>query len=362
MTLSQVRRLAAVLALALAVLIALPGMAFAATNPQIAATGGMTATLPILGGGVSVTVALDPAGNISGVTVGNPALAQTKTSTDFVKFATADGKTKVTVKAIGSKLSISAKATTLAELVGTGTWSANVFGNGVSSAQYTIGDDGSGNPTVSVTDPSPLASGVTWKAGFTGSHDGKEGGASAIAGGTFSYQGFTKTLKIAVKVEKAHGSDPGSASLKITLTGRDVQSLGGTLADLAAAGTRTWSGYLCDGTTKVTVSYHVNADGTIGFDGATGGTATTTTTDHGGLRVRFQGTNVGFSAQVKDNHDGTFTLKAHGFSGSCGQGSHNGGQGDGHHGHHGGSADGGQQGAPQGGRDGGNRGGSGGHH
>ena len=355
MTPTQTRRLVAVLAIAMAALIALPGMAFAATNPQIAATGGMTATLPILGGGVSVTVALDQTGNISGVTVGNPALAQTKASTGFVKFATSDGKTNVTVKAMGSKVSISAKATTLADLVGTGTWSANVFGNGVSSAQYTVGDDGSGNPTVSVADPSPLAPGVTWKAGFAGWHNGKQGGASAVAGGTFSYQGFTKTLKIAVKVEKPHGSDPGSASLKITLSGRDVQSLTGTLADLAAAGTRSWSGYLCDGTTKVTVTYHVNADGTIGFEGATGGTAIQKATDHGGLRVRFQGTKVGFAARLKDNHDGTFTLKASGFSGSCGNGNHGGG----HQGNHNGgpSAGSGQRGAENGGRQGGNRGG-----
>jgi hypothetical protein len=366
MTISHARRLAVVLAIALAALIALPGMAFAATNPQVAATGGMTATLPILGGGVSVTVALDPAGNVSGVTVSDPSLTQTKSSTGVVKFATADGKTKVVVKALGSKVSISAKVTTLAELVGTGTWSANVFGNGVSSAQYTIGDDGSGNPTVSLTDPSPLASGVTWKAGTPMSHSGKQGGAPATAGGQFSYQGFTKTLKVSVSVEKPHGNEPGSASLKITLIGRDVQKLTGTLADLAAAGTRTWAGYLCDGTTKVTVSYHVNADGTIGFDGATGGTAVQKAGKNGGLSVRFTGTNVGFAARLKDNGDGTFTLMAAGHSGQCGKGGH-GGHGGNHH--HGGTPSAGaQQGAQtggnggNGGRHGGHGGGHGGHH
>lgn len=334
MSIRHARRLGAVLALALAALVALPGITFAATNPQIAATGGMTATLPILGGGVAVTVALDPAGNVSGVTVSDPSLTQSSSKTGVVKFATSDGKTKVTVKALGSKLAISAKATTLAELEGTGTWSANVFGNGVSSAQYTIGHDASGNPTVSLADPSPLASGVTWKAGLTApqQHDGKpKGGSIAAAGGQFSYQGFTKTLKVVVKVEKAHGDDPGRASLKITLAGRDVQRLTGTLADLAAAGQRTWAGFLCDGTTKVTVTYHVNADGTLGFDGATGGTAVDKAGKHGGLMVRFKGTNVGFGARLRDNGDGTFTLKAAGFSGFCG-GRH--AKPDGQGGHH----------------------------
>lgn len=337
MTITRPRRVGAVVALALTALIALPGITLANSNPQIAATGGMTATLPILGGGVNVTVALDPAGNISGVTVGNPALTQTSASNEFVKFASADGKTKVTVKAAGSKMSISARTTTLADLVGTGTWSANVFGNGVSSAQYTIGADSSGNPTVSLTDPSPLASGVTWTAAKPkASH--QEGEAEASAGGSFAYNGFTKSLKVSVKVEPGEHGQPGSASLRITLSGRDVQHLTGKLADLAAAGTRTWSGYLCDGKTQVTVTYHVNADGTIAFDGATGGTAVTKKGEHGGLVVRFQGTGVGFSARLKDNGDGTYTLLARGSSGNCGKGDkgeeggpgHD-GQGDHHH-------------------------------
>jgi len=324
-----------------AVMLALPAMAAATTNTPIAQTGGMTATLPILGGGVAVTVALDQAGNITGVTVGNPALTQSKASSDFVKFATADGKTSVTVKARGSKLAISAGATTLAELVGTGTWSADVFGTGTkSSASYTIGDDGSGNPTVSLDTPAPLPAGATWAAGTPKAFSGKSehDGASASAGGTFAYQGFEKRLKVSVNVEPAKGSEPGHASLRITLTGHDFQKLGGTLADLAAVGNRTWSAFLCDGTTKVTVSYHVNADGTIGFDSATGAPATQKTGEHGGLQVRFDGTNVGVSIRVKDNGDGTFSLVVMGRSGQCGKGgSDHQGQGHGHH-HHGGNA------------------------
>ena len=337
MILTPTRRASAVASLALVALLALPGIAFASTNPQIAATGGMTATLPILGGGVAVTVALDAAGDISGVTVGNPALAKTSSSTDFAKFATADGKTSVTVKAAGSKMSISARVTTLADLVGTGNWSANVFGNGVSSAQYTIGDDGSGNPTVSLTTPSPLASGVTWTPGLPGwgEHaDKPASGAVAVAGGQFTDKGLTKTLKVMVAVHKGENGGPGSASLKITLTGRDAQSLTGSLADLAAAGQRTWSAYLCDGTTKVTVTYHVNADGTIGYDGATGGTAIQKSVPGGALVVFFQGTRVGLAVGLRNNGDGTSTLKVRGMSGFCGN------DGGGKHGWQGGGGNG----------------------
>jgi hypothetical protein len=298
-------------------MLALPASVAATTNAPIAQTGGMTATLPILGGGVDVTVALDPSGNITGVTVSDPSLAQTKATANVVKFATTDGKTKVTVKAKGSRLSLSAKVTTLAELVGSGNWGADVFGTSIKSmVDYTIGDDGSGNPTVTLGTPAPLPSGATWTPA-TPKSSTEDGGSRATAGGTFSYQGFVKRLSVTVSVEKGDSEDPGSARLSITLSGKDRQSLSGTLAALAAAGGRSWSAHLCDGT-AVSVMYHVNADGTIGYDGVTGPAATATPKDHG-LTVRFDGTRVGLTVALKDNGDGTYTLVARGFSGSCGE-------------------------------------------
>jgi hypothetical protein len=321
------RRATGVIALAVAAaLVAVPAVASASTNALIAQTGGMTATLPILGGGVSVTVALDPVGNITGVTVagGTPTLSQTKASPAFVKFATADGQTKVTVKAMGSKLAISARVTSLAELVGTGTWSADVFGTkSPSTASYTIGDNGSGTPTVALA--TPTGGPGTWAALPPKSSTDNDG-AMASAGGTFTYQGFTKTLRITVKVDKAEGDDPGSASLSITLTGRDVQLLTGTLAALSGAGNRTWSAYLCDAKTQVTVTYKVNVDGSIGFVSATPATPTTTQKSvDKGLVVRFNGTSVGVWIMLKDNKDGTFTLQVRGSSGRCGNGKGDGG-------------------------------------
>jgi hypothetical protein len=324
MTTTHARRAGAVATLALAALVALPGIAFAATNAPIAATGGMSATLPILGG-VVVTVALDPAGNVSGVTVSNATLVKTGSGTGFAKFATADGRTRVAVKAKGSEITISARVAALAGLTGSGSWSANVFGNGVTSASYTIAADGAGRPTLTLAAPSPLAAGVTFAAAPTAAarHTGESRG-RARAGGQFAFNGFVKTLGMVVAADMSRDGAPGSASLKITLSGADVQRLAGTLASLAAAGQRTWSAYLCDGTTKVTVTYHVNADGTIGYDGATGAPAAQRTREHGGLVVRFAGTGVGFSAKVRGNGDGTFTLVARGASGNCGgrDGSH----------------------------------------
>jgi hypothetical protein len=343
-------------AAAVAMLLALPAGALAVTNVPIAQTGGMTVTMPIMASGLTVTVVLDTAtGNITSTTVSDPLLTQTSTSQSFVKFANTGSTEKVTVKAVGSKLAISAKVTTLAELLGTGTWSADVFGTGTKTAVgYTIGDDGSGNPTVTLNgDPTPLPSGATWTAMTPKTGDG-DSEATATAGGSFSYQGFTKQLRITVTVDK----EDGYARLGITLTGRDRQVLTGTLAALAAAGPRTWSGIQCDGT-PVSVTYHVEAtgSGSVVFDSSTP-TGAVSSSIESGIAVYFPKTNVGVVIRLRDNGDGTYTLQVVGHSGNCGKPSHKGQQGD----HHAGS---GKQGAPSGwvspqGGQGGDQGGFGG--
>jgi hypothetical protein len=302
-------------AAAAAMLLALPGSVFAVTNVPIAQTGGMTVTMPIMTTGLTVTVNLDTAtGDITSTTVSDPSLAQATSSSSFVKFANSGSTEKVTVKAMGSKLAISAKVTTLAELVGTGTWSASVFGTGgTTTATYTIGDDGNGNPTVSMGTPSGGPSGMTWTAATAKSGSG-DGEAYASAGGTFSYQGFKKTLDISVKVD----TEDGYARLSVILVGRDVQVTTGTLSDLAGAGQRSWSGIACDGT-ALSVLYHVDAtgSGSVVFDSATGGTTTQKTLGNGALMVRFDKAKAAVLISLKDDGDGTYTLTARGFSGFC---------------------------------------------
>ncbi len=330
------------LAVAAILLAAVPAGVAATTNAPIAQTGGMTATLPLLGTPLTVAVTLDPVGNISGVAL-NPtsALSKTKSGTDFVKFTNADGTVKVTVKAMGGRLSIKARAKKLGDLLGTGSWSADVFGTGAkSTASYTVGMDAGGKPTVVIGTVSTPA-GVTWKLGpaealkispeIVKPGSIKPGiattdmgpGSRAAAEGTFSWQGFTKRLTISV-----HVSGDGTASLAITLSGRDVQRLNGTLTSLAGA--RTWSGHLCNGT-AVTVKYHVASDGTVVYDGATGATATEKGFDKG-FMAWFAKSRVGLFVNLVAQSDGTWTLFVHGRSGDCGGHRHHlgGGWGFGH--------------------------------
>ena len=146
------RRTALVVGLmAAALLLIIPGSVLANTNEPIAQTGGMSATLPLMGTSLQVDIALDTVGVIKTVDV-NPLSGMTKTKADpgYVRFATSDGKTSVSVLARGGRLSLTER-TTLDNLKGNGSWSADVFGTKAkSTVDYTIGKDGSGNPTVTL--------------------------------------------------------------------------------------------------------------------------------------------------------------------------------------------------------------------
>ena len=329
----------------LGLILAFPGGVAATTNEPIAQTGGMSATLPLLGTSLTVNVTLAATGDISGVGL-SPAtgLAQTSPATDkeVIRFSTADGTTKVTVKAYGDRLAIVAKTKTLASLKGNATWSADVFGTGSNSTvPYAIGDDGSGHPTLAIGSASTSERLVAATAIAVKSKT--NGGASSVSGGvSFAYQGFVKRLTISVSVGK-----DGTAAEKITLSGKDRQKLSGALADLVGA--RTWTAHLCDGT-KVTIAYHVTSDGKVVYDGATGGTAKekaivwpkakdpskdkdksssaapkkASIVSANGFVAHFEKTWVGVSVLLVKKTDGTYALKVSGFSGFCGKHGHNG--------------------------------------
>jgi len=324
------------LAVAAFLLAAAPAGVAATTNAPIAETGGMTATLPLLGTPLTVAVTLDAAGSISGVALDpSTALSKTKSGDDFVKFTNTAGSVKVSVKALAGHIAIKAKATQLGDLLGTGSWSSDVFGTGTkSTASYVVGKDASGHPTVTIGTVNTPA-GVTWtpapapihvvKPGTSKSGDkAKISGNHASASGTFSWQGFTKTLTISVSVAKN-----GTAGLAITLSGRDAQKLNGSLIGLAGA--RTWTADTCAGK-PIIVKYHVDAATTsVVYDGATGGTATEKKIGHGFL-AWFDKGRTGVFVNLVAQSNGTYNLLVLGRSGDCG-GKHNFRAGTDHHSH-----------------------------
>lgn len=308
------RRAGVAAALAMAAVLAIPVAALASTTGAIAQTGGMTATLPLLGSSLTVQVSLDANGNLSQVNldpVGDYTASQL--NAHAVTFDSTAGGTQVKIKAHGSSLSISAKAGTLDALVGPGTWSADVFGTGSpSKVTYSVGNNG-GVPTVAINAVTP-ADGITATIGapLTKTEDHASLAAASVS---FAKDGWTKKLTISVKVS----SDPEhpGASLKLTLTGKDREVLTGTLAELG--GTHAWSGKTCNGT-ALGLTYTVNPDGGVTYVSATGATATTQTFDKGFI-ARFDGTRafVIVALDQSEQQPGTYTLKVKSQNFGCGK-------------------------------------------
>ena len=296
------RRAGVAAALAMAAVLAVPVAAFASTA-AIAQTGGMTATLPLLGSSLTVQVTLDANGNLSQVNldpVGDYTASQL--NGHAVTFDSTAGGTQVKIKAHGASLSIGATAGTLGALVGPGTWSSDLYGTGAkTSVAYTVGNN-AGVPTVTIDSVTP-AVGVT---SVIGTPEAKEQGDSqmAVAAVSFTHDGYTKILRITVKV--VTGDEP-HASLKLTLTAQDRMILTGTIAELQ--GNHTWSGTTCDGA-AIGITYTVNPDGTVTFVSATGGTVRTHAFDKGFL-ARFDGMHAFVNVSMHQNEQlaGSYTLK-----------------------------------------------------
>jgi hypothetical protein len=292
----------ATIAVSLVALLALPLVALANTSDAIAQTGGMTTTLPLLGSSLTVEVTLDGTGNVSQVNL-DPigTFSASKVGAHAVTFNTADGTTKVKIKAKGDRLSVRASATSLDALVGPGTWSSDVFGTGEkSSVAYAVSKAADGSPVLELGAVSPAA-GITVDAG-TPTTRSDDHGTSASVKVAFGLNGYTKTLTVRVSA-----SDKGDhrASLEVKLSGKDRQKLSGALADLVGA--HTWSGTLCDAT-AVTIGYNVLADGTVAYGSATGGTTTVKSGEHG-FAARFDGTRVRVMVSLKQAEDGTYSLR-----------------------------------------------------
>ncbi len=308
--------------LALIALLAFPMSALANTSGPIAQTGGMSATIPLLGSSLTVNMVLDSVGNISSVAL-NPVgdLSATTVGSPAVAFENVAGTTKVRIKARGDQLSIGATAGSLNDLVGAGTWTANVFGTGAATVTYTIGNS-AGTPTIAINSVN-APGGITVTQG-TPETKTTDWGASARVGVDFAANGFVKRLSIRVSIFTGvpdWGAGPAAAAgpavpqarLSIKLTGKDRQTLTGSLASLL--GSRSWSGRLCDGT-AVGINFTIAADGSAIFNSATPATATAKVSDKG-FTARFDGTRTMVKVRLVKNDDGTWTLKVSAKAGKC---------------------------------------------
>jgi hypothetical protein len=175
----QDRRKTLIACLAMAVMVALPGIAQAGdevkepTGEDVAVTEAtipehqiteVLSTLPVLGSGLNVTITRDDEGAISAVGL-DPADGATivKEKDHKVVFLLSDGDTQVVVKARGGFVQTKVKADATADVTGPGSWSADVFGNGAVTIPYTVSFDGN-TPTITIGDV-VVPAGVTAEVG-----------------------------------------------------------------------------------------------------------------------------------------------------------------------------------------------------
>ncbi|MGH8872473.1 MAG: hypothetical protein ACRDWS_10900 [Acidimicrobiia bacterium] len=101
-------------------------------------------SLPVLGTGLSVTITTrGEDGEISAVAL-DPADGSTiiKENDHKVVFLLSDGNTEIVVKSRGDKIKTTVKADATADITGPGSWSADIFGNGLVTIPYTVSFDG----------------------------------------------------------------------------------------------------------------------------------------------------------------------------------------------------------------------------
>lgn len=224
-----------------------------------------TVTLPLFGAPLTLGITTGPGGALTEVTV-DPAdnTVATQLKPHKVVFQssnpadpTAD-PAKVVVKSKNGTQSVSARAGSLADVSGPGSWSGDIFGTGTATTvNFTIAAAADGSPDITgITSSDATAVIGDVKHSTEDDDEGTEMSASVSIKFLNAAGDQSRTLKIKVKVEDEEGTT--EAKLSISL-GR----MKGVAIDAAlAAGPHTWTNTLCDGTTA-TINYTVAEDGSV---------------------------------------------------------------------------------------------------
>jgi hypothetical protein len=222
-------------------------------------------SLPLFGVGLTVDITTGPGGSLASVTL-NPADGFTATTArpNKVSFVNEDGTAKVVVKARDGGQRVEARAGSLAEIVGPGGWSGELFPGVPGSVAFDVVDDG-GVPGIvigAVTGPNPEVGEIDVAVGGEGDDEVRSSASVKIR---FSQDGQSRWLSIKAEVETEHddageGEAETHAKIRITLS-KIKTSFNGT----DAIGPHTWTGVLCDGT-PASIEYTIGDGGAITVD------------------------------------------------------------------------------------------------
>ena len=259
-----------------------------------------TVTLPLFGAQLTVDITTGPGGNLATVAV-NPADALTvvQNRPNKVAFVNEDGTAKIVVKGHDGNQKVQARAGTLDDVSGPGSWSGDVFGTGVATTvSFVVGEltDTPGAPDI--TDIT--SSDATAEIG-TVSYKNSDEGASASVKIKFVSGEQARFLSIRVRIENEEADDESDdeshSNARISVSLSKIQGLPQPAAE--AAGAKTWNGTLCDGT-AASITYVVGEDGSISDVVATPSPLKVGTEDHQTRVVFADGQRVTIKVRLKD--------------------------------------------------------------
>ena len=312
-----------------------------------------TVTLPLFGAPLKIGITTGPGGALASVTV-DPATGNTATSASphKVVFQSANltnptgDPAKVVIRSKQGGQSVSARAGSLADVSGPGSWSGDVFGTGTASTvAFNIVAAADGSPNI--TGVTASADGVVGTVELSSGDDdeGTEMSARVSVKFTNAVGDQSRNLSIKVKVET---DEDGSTSAKLSISLGRIKGVEGK-----AVGSHTWTGLLCDNT-SASIAYVVAADGTITVGTITPAGATTssnegktTVTFASGEQVRIKVSDedgqmtVSVKEKIRCNSaDPTFNGSSVPTTAGDNNDNHQGGGGDNHgHGDHAGDDD-----------------------
>jgi hypothetical protein len=258
-----------------------------------------TTTLPLFGAPLTIDVTAAPGGAIASVSV-DPAdgLTASTVKPNKVKFVNEDGTARVQVSTRHGGERIEARAGTLVDVSGPGSWSGDLFGTGtITTVDFEVGATADGGPDILDVTTSDATAQV-------GAVDYDDDGDRARVSIEFTDGIERRWLSIRVSVKSwddRPGSDDASSnsSARVSIALSDVK--GERLPAAEVVGPQAWNGVLCDGT-PAQIDYTVNADGTV-----SGVTASPATAE---IEIGERGVRVGFSEnervkiRVKSSDDG----------------------------------------------------------
>jgi hypothetical protein len=224
-----------------------------------------TVTLPLFGAPLTIGITTGPGGALTEVTVdpadGNVA---TKTRPHKVVFESANPDLtgdpgKVTIRSKHGGQSVSARAGSLADVSGPGSWVGDVFGDGTeTTVAFTIAAAADGGPDITGVTATG-ATGVVGEVKRSTDDDDDETSSSARVSVKFTNADGDQSRSVSISVRVKTDED-GTTSAKLSVSLGNLKGVAVAAAD--AAGPHTWTDLLCDGSTA-TITYDVAEDGTV---------------------------------------------------------------------------------------------------